>query len=165
MVIITARKISTSRFDRVTIVTTSSLEATSKPVSPAHPCGSLSPTSISVRTSPPAQLNGASLRNATRKIAHPNMLNGCRRAVPHFFPLSKDPSPRHLFLKIGRCLVIGRAISCPGRTIPTSRPWSSVIPVTDVGQGGRGQKQTCTDQPGISPFDRTRHSVGAGLLS
>src|SRR4051794_36076942 len=28
-------------------------------------------------------------------------------------------------LKIGRCLVIGRAISCPGRTTPTSRPWSS----------------------------------------
>ena len=32
--------------------------------------------------------------------------------------------------KIGRCLVIGRAICCPGRTIPTSRPWSSVIRVT-----------------------------------
>jgi hypothetical protein len=51
MVIITARKISTSRFDRVHIVSTSGLEMTSKPVSPAHPCGSLSPTSISVRTS------------------------------------------------------------------------------------------------------------------
>ena len=33
-------------------------------------------------------------------------------------------------LKIGRCLVIGRAIYCPGRTIPTSRPWSSVKRVT-----------------------------------
>ena len=33
-------------------------------------------------------------------------------------------------LKIGRCLVIGRAICCPGRTTPTSRPWSSVIPAT-----------------------------------
>jgi hypothetical protein len=31
-------------------------------------------------------------------------------------------------LKIERCLVIGRAICCPGRTTPTSRPWSSVIP-------------------------------------
>src|SRR5258705_3527379 len=33
-------------------------------------------------------------------------------------------------LKIGRCLVTGRAISRPVRTTPTSRPWSSVIPVT-----------------------------------
>src|ERR1700720_294743 len=33
-------------------------------------------------------------------------------------------------LKIGRCLAIGKAISCPGRTIATSRPWSSVIRVT-----------------------------------
>jgi DNA-binding CsgD family transcriptional regulator len=33
-------------------------------------------------------------------------------------------------LKIGRCLVTGRAICCPGRTTPTSRPWSSVIPAT-----------------------------------
>ena len=32
-------------------------------------------------------------------------------------------------LKIGRCLVTGRATSCLGRTTPTSRPWSSVIPV------------------------------------
>src|SRR5256886_13166076 len=30
-------------------------------------------------------------------------------------------------LKIGWCLVTGRAISCPGRTTPTSPPWSSVI--------------------------------------
>src|SRR5437763_4219659 len=30
-------------------------------------------------------------------------------------------------LKIGRCLVTARAISCPGRTTPTSRPWSNVI--------------------------------------
>jgi hypothetical protein len=33
-------------------------------------------------------------------------------------------------LKIGRCLAIGKAISCPGRTTATSRPWSSVIRVT-----------------------------------
>jgi IS30 family transposase len=33
-------------------------------------------------------------------------------------------------LKIGRCLAIGRAISCPGRRTAISRPWSSVIPVT-----------------------------------
>src|SRR5678816_241713 len=32
-------------------------------------------------------------------------------------------------LKIGRCLAIGRAICCPGRTTATSRPWSSVIRV------------------------------------
>ena len=31
-----------------------------------------------------------------------------------------------LRLKIERCLAIGRAISCPGRTTPTSRPWSNV---------------------------------------
>ena len=31
-------------------------------------------------------------------------------------------------LKIGRCLAIGRAISCPGRTRATPPPWSSVIP-------------------------------------
>ena len=31
-----------------------------------------------------------------------------------------------LRLKIGRCLAIGRAICCPGRITPTSRPWSSV---------------------------------------
>ena len=33
-------------------------------------------------------------------------------------------------LKIGRCPAIGKAICCPGRTTATSRPWSSVIPVT-----------------------------------
>jgi ammonia channel protein AmtB len=33
-------------------------------------------------------------------------------------------------LKIGRCLAIGKAICCPGRTTATSRPWSSVIRVT-----------------------------------
>src|ERR1700676_1207474 len=33
-------------------------------------------------------------------------------------------------LKIGRCLAIGKATSCPGRTTATSRPWSSVIRVT-----------------------------------
>ena len=33
-------------------------------------------------------------------------------------------------LMIGRCLAIGKAISCPGRTTATSRPWSSVIRVT-----------------------------------
>src|SRR6266849_6504399 len=33
-------------------------------------------------------------------------------------------------LKIGRCLAIGKAIYCPGRTTATSRPWSSVIRVT-----------------------------------
>ena len=33
-------------------------------------------------------------------------------------------------LKIGRCLVTGKAISCPGRTTATSRPWSNVIRVT-----------------------------------
>jgi IS30 family transposase len=33
--------------------------------------------------------------------------------------------------KIGRCyLAIGKAISCPGRTTATSRPWSNVIRVT-----------------------------------
>ena len=33
-------------------------------------------------------------------------------------------------LKIGRCLAIGKAIYCPGRTTAISRPWSSVIRVT-----------------------------------
>src|SRR6266403_486344 len=33
-------------------------------------------------------------------------------------------------LKIGRCLAIGKAISCPGRTTAISRPWSNVIPAT-----------------------------------
>ena len=33
-------------------------------------------------------------------------------------------------LKIGRCLAIGRAISCPGRRTATSRPWSNVTHVT-----------------------------------
>jgi nicotinamidase-related amidase len=33
-------------------------------------------------------------------------------------------------LKIGRCLAIGRAISCLGRRTATSRPWLNVIPVT-----------------------------------
>jgi IS30 family transposase len=33
-------------------------------------------------------------------------------------------------LKIVRCLAIGKAIYCPGRTTATSRPWSSVIRVT-----------------------------------
>ena len=32
-------------------------------------------------------------------------------------------------LKIGRCLAIGKAICCPGRTTAISRPWSSVIRV------------------------------------
>src|SRR5436190_13435644 len=31
-------------------------------------------------------------------------------------------------LKIGRCLVIGKAICCPGRRTAISRPWSNVIP-------------------------------------
>ena len=34
------------------------------------------------------------------------------------------------WLKIGRCLAIGKAICCPGRTTAISRPWSSVIRVT-----------------------------------
>ena len=33
-------------------------------------------------------------------------------------------------LKIGRCLAIGKAISCPGRRTAISRPWSNVIPAT-----------------------------------
>src|SRR6202162_374376 len=33
-------------------------------------------------------------------------------------------------LKIERCLAIGKAICCPGRTTATSRPWSSVVRVT-----------------------------------
>ena len=33
-------------------------------------------------------------------------------------------------LKTGRCLAIGKAISCPGRIAVTSRPWSNVIRVT-----------------------------------
>src|SRR5712672_4314215 len=32
-------------------------------------------------------------------------------------------------VKIGRCLAIGKAICCPGRTTAISRPWSSVIRV------------------------------------
>ena len=33
-------------------------------------------------------------------------------------------------LKIGRCLAIGKAISCPGRRTAISRPWSNVTLVT-----------------------------------
>ena len=58
MAIITARKISTSRFDMVHIVATSSLEATSKPVSPALPCGSPSPPSHRTSSTP----RGSTLR-------------------------------------------------------------------------------------------------------
>src|ERR1019366_7662185 len=44
--------------------------------------------------------------------------------------ISSQSVSDRLRLKIGRCLVIGREICCPGRTTATSRPWSSVIRVT-----------------------------------
>ena len=43
--------------------------------------------------------------------------------------LSQSVSDRQR-LKIGRCLAIGKAISCPGRRTAISRPWSNVIPAT-----------------------------------
>ena len=44
--------------------------------------------------------------------------------------ISSQSVSDRLRLKIGRSLVTGRAICCPGRTTATSRPWSNVIRVT-----------------------------------
>ena len=52
--------------------------------------------------------------------------NGDRRGQSR---ISQSVSDRQR-LKIARCLVIGKAISCPGRRTATSRPWSNVIRVT-----------------------------------
>src|SRR5216683_1403933 len=52
--------------------------------------------------------------------------NGDRRGISRISSQSVSDRRR---LKIGRCLVIGREICCPGRTTATSRPWSSVIRV------------------------------------
>jgi IS30 family transposase len=53
--------------------------------------------------------------------------NGDRRGISRISSQSVSDRQR---LKIGRCLAIGKAISCPGRTTATSRPWSSVIRAT-----------------------------------
>src|SRR6202011_3269862 len=53
--------------------------------------------------------------------------NGDRRGISRISSQSVSDWRR---LKIGRCLAIGKAICCPGRTTAISRPWSSVIPVT-----------------------------------
>ena len=71
-------------------------------------------------------------------LSHLRSIRSMRRPRPvdpsgdkrgHIKDLSQSVSDRRR-LKIGRSLVTGRAISCPGRTTATSRPWSSVIPVT-----------------------------------
>jgi hypothetical protein len=49
--------------------------------------------------------------------------NGDRRGISRISSQSGGGRRR---LKIGRCLAIGKAICCPGRTTAISRPWSSV---------------------------------------
>jgi DNA-binding CsgD family transcriptional regulator len=53
--------------------------------------------------------------------------NGDRRGISRISSQSVSDRRR---LKIGRCLAIGKAICCPGRTTAISRHWSSVIRVT-----------------------------------
>jgi len=48
--------------------------------------------------------------------------NGDRRGAYQGYRL--NPSATGGGLKIGRCLAIGKAICCPGRTTAISRPWS-----------------------------------------
>ena len=78
MAIITARKISTSRFDMVYIVATSSLEATSKPVSPALPCGS---------PSPPSHLGAHLMHAAVRRCAGTSKEPACHSIICFLGPL------------------------------------------------------------------------------
>ena len=67
---------------------------------------------------------GRSARSVDRNRRVSSVMDGDKSRIS-----SRSVSGRQR-LKIGRCLAIGKAICCPGRTTATSRPWSNVIPGT-----------------------------------
>jgi len=67
---------------------------------------------------------GRSARSVDRNRRVSSVMDGDKSRI-----LSRSVSGRHR-LKIGRCLAIGKAISCPVRRTAISRPSSSVVPVT-----------------------------------